>query len=126
MGILSLLLWTPAAGVLLLVFIPSQNTHAIRTLANIATAFAFLLSCGLVSLYDPHNASLQFSEYFPLNPNLGSTYALGIDGLSLPMLVLATLLTSIALLASFTISSSVKGYHICILLLEFGMLGNSQ
>jgi len=71
----------------------------------------------------PTQRSLQFSEYFPLNPNLGSAYALGIDGLSMPMLVLATLLTSIALLASFTISSSIKGYYICILLLEFGMLG---
>ncbi len=123
MGILSLLLWAPAFGVLLLAFIPGQNTNMIRTIANLFTTVAFLLSCWLVGLYDQHNAALQFSEYFPLNPDLGSAYALGIDGLSMPMLVLATLLTSIALLASFTISSSVKGYHICILLLEFGMLG---
>jgi NADH-quinone oxidoreductase subunit M len=123
MGILSLLLWTPAIGVLLLAVIPGHNIQIIRTIANLFTTLAFLLSCWLVSLYDQHNAVLQFSEYFPLNPDLGSAYALGIDGLSMPMLVLATLLTSIALLASFTISSSVKGYHICILLLEFGMLG---
>jgi NADH-quinone oxidoreductase subunit M len=123
MGILSLLLWTPAIGVFLLAFIPGQNTHIIRYSANLFTTLALFLSCWLVSSYDQHNPALQFSEYFPLNPDLGSAYALGIDGLSLPMLVLATLLTSIALLASFTISSSVKGYHICILLLEFGMLG---
>lgn len=123
MGILSLLLWTPAVGVLLLAFTPGQHTQIIRYIANLFTTLAFLLSCWLVSLYDQHDAALQFSEYFPLNPDLGSAYALGIDGLSMPMLVLATLLTSIALLASFTISSSVKGYHICILLLEFGMLG---
>ena len=123
MGILSLLLWTPAVGVLLLVFIPGQNIFLIRTIANLFTTLAFLLSCYLVGLYDQHNANLQFSEYFPLNPDLGSAYALGVDGLSMPMLVLATLLTSIALLASFTVSSTVKGYHICILLLEFGMLG---
>lgn len=123
MGILSLLLWTPAVGVLLLAFTPGQHTQIIRYIANLFTTLAFLLSCWLVSLYDQHDAALQFSEYFPLNPDLGSAYALGIDGLSMPMLVLATLLTSIALMASFTISSSVKGYHICILLLEFGMLG---
>ncbi|MDD2660692.1 MAG: NADH-quinone oxidoreductase subunit M [Methylococcales bacterium] len=123
MGILSLLLWTPAAGVLLLVFIPGRNIHIIRSIANLFTTLAFLLSCWLVNLYDQHNAALQFSEYFPLNPGLGSAYALGVDGISMPMLVLATLLTSITLLASFTLSSSVKGYHICILLLEFGMLG---
>ncbi len=123
MGILSLLLWTPAAGALLLAFTPGRNIKIIRYIANLFTTLAFLLSCGLVGLYDQHDAALQFGEYFPLNPVLGSAYALGVDGLSMPMLVLATLLTSIALLASFTIAHSVKGYHICILLLEFGMLG---
>ena len=123
MGILSLLLWTPAAGALLLAFTPSHNDKSIRIIANLFSTLSFLLSCWLVTLYNQQNSELQFSEYFPLNPNLGSAYALGIDGLSLPMLILATLLTSISLLASLTISSSIKGYHICILLLEFGMLG---
>ncbi|MDO9268501.1 MAG: NADH-quinone oxidoreductase subunit M [Methylobacter sp.] len=123
MGILSILLWTPAAGVLLLALISGQNIQLIRYIANLFTTIAFLLVCWLLSIYNAHDANLQFNEYFPLNPKLGSAYALGIDGLSMPMLVLATLLTSIALLASFSVSSSVKGYHICILLLEFGMLG---
>jgi NADH-quinone oxidoreductase subunit M len=123
MGILSLLLWTPAAGVLLLALTPSQHSQLIRYIAHLFAAIAFLLVCWLLHIYDSHDAQLQFNEYFPLNPKLGSAYALGIDGLSMPMLVLATLLTSIALLASFTLSSSIKGYHICLLLLEFGMLG---
>ena len=123
MGILSLLLWTPATGVLLLALTPSQHIQIIRYIAQLFSAIAFLLVCWLLHLYDTHDAQLQFNEYFPLNPRLGSAYALGIDGLSLPMLMLATLLTSIALLASLTISSSVKAYHISLLLLEFGMLG---
>jgi NADH-quinone oxidoreductase subunit M len=123
MGILSLLLWTPAMGVLLLAFIPGRQAGVIRYVAHLFTTLALLISGYVVGLFDQHDAALQFGEYFPLNPNLGSAYALGIDGLSMPMLVLATLLTSIALLASFPISSSIKGYHICILLLEFGMLG---
>jgi NADH-quinone oxidoreductase subunit M len=123
MGILSILLWTPAAGVLLLALTPGQHIQLIRYIAHLFAAIAFLLVCWLIHIYDAHDAQLQFNEYFPLNPKLGSAYALGIDGLSMPMLVLATLLTSIALLASFTVSSSVKGYHICLLLLEFGMLG---
>ncbi len=123
MGILSLLLWTPAVGVLLLALTPGQHSQLIRYIAHLFAAIAFLLVCWLLHLYDSHDAQLQFNEYFPLNPKLGSAYALGIDGLSMPMLVLATLLTSIALLASFTLSSSIKGYHICLLLLEFGMLG---
>ncbi len=123
MDILSTLLWTPAAGILALSLTPSRNTRIIRLTANLFTTLTLLLSCWLVIIYDQSNAGLQFSESILLNPKLGSYYALGIDGLSLPMLVLATLLTSIALLASFTISSGVKGYHISILLLEFGMLG---
>ena len=123
MGILSILLWTPAAGVLLLALTPGKNIQLIRYIANLFAAIALLLVCWLLSIYNAHDAELQFSEYFPLNPKLGSAYALGVDGLSMPMLAMATLLTSIALLASLTVSSSVKGYHICILLLEFGMLG---
>ncbi|MCX7097627.1 MAG: NADH-quinone oxidoreductase subunit M [Methylococcales bacterium] len=123
MGILSLLLWTPAVGVLLLAFIPGQHIRVIRLFGLVFTTLAFIISCYLVGCYDQQSAALQFSEYFPLNPDLGSAYALGIDGLSLPMLVLATLLTSIAMLASLSVSSSVKGYHICLLILEFGMLG---
>lgn len=123
MGILSVLLWTPAVGALLLASIPYQKVFIIRSIAHLTAAFVFLLSCWLLAGFDRQNSSLQFIEYFPLNPDLGSAYALGVDGLSMPMLVLATLLTSIALLASLSISSSVKGYHICVLLLEFGMLG---
>ncbi|HEY8219035.1 MAG TPA: NADH-quinone oxidoreductase subunit M, partial [Methylobacter sp.] len=123
MGILSILLWTPAAGVLLLALTPGQNVQLIRYIANLFTTIAFLLVCWLLSIYNAHDAGLQFSEYYPLNPKLGSAYALGIDGLSMPMLVLATLLTSIVLLVSGNVSTGIKGYHICILLLEFGMLG---
>ncbi|WAK02590.1 complex I subunit 4 family protein [Methylobacter sp. YRD-M1] len=123
MGILSILLWAPAIGAFLLALTPGQNTRIIRGLGNLFTTFVLLLSCWLAAHYDGHDAGLQFYEYFPLNPKLGSAYALGLDGLSMPMLVLATLLTSIALLASFSITSRVKGYYICMLLLEFGMLG---
>jgi NADH-quinone oxidoreductase subunit M len=123
MGILSLLLLTPAIGALTLSLMPGQDTKQIRLVANVFAAIAFLLSCWLVSIYDIHNGALQFEEQFVLNPKLGTAFALGVDGLSLPMVVLATLLTSIALLASFSITNSVKGYHISILMLEFGMVG---
>ncbi|MBK6959103.1 MAG: NADH-quinone oxidoreductase subunit M [Nitrosomonas sp.] len=123
MGILSLLLITPAIGALILALVPSQDTKQIRLAANIFAALSFLLSCWLVVMYDIHDGALQFEEQFVLNPKLGTAFALGVDGLSLPMVVLATLLTSIALLASFSIKNSVKGYYISILMLEFGMVG---
>ena len=103
MDILSLLLWTPALGVLFLVFTPAQKTQLIRLISLAFASLDFILSCWLLSRYDSHTASLQFKEYFPLNPDLGSAYALGVDGLSMPMLMLATLLTCIALLASLSL-----------------------
>jgi NADH-quinone oxidoreductase subunit M len=123
MGILSTLLWTPALGALLLTLVPNEKLYLVRPLALLFTGFTLLLSCLLTFNYNSTDSSLQFSEYLPLNPKFGSSYALGIDGLSLPMVVLATLLTCVALLASMNLTERVKGYHICLLLLEFGMLG---
>lgn len=123
MGILSAILWTPAIGALMVALISGRDADIARYFGNLFAGFTFLLTCYLLLHYDPHNAGLQFNEYFAINPKVGSAYALGVDGLSVPMVVLATLLTSIALLASSSIVVGVKGYHISILLTEFGMLG---
>lgn len=123
MGILSLLLLTPAIGILVLAVTPHQDTVRIRFIANSFAIIAFLISCWLIAIYNLQDNGIQFKEHFTLNAKLGTVIALGIDGLSLPMLALATLLTSIALLASFSITEKIKGYYISILLLEFGMLG---
>lgn len=123
MGILSVLLWAPAAGALLIAFFPAQNSRLIRWLAHGFAGLALALSCYLAIAYDRQNVDFQFNEYFPLNPKLGSAYALGVDGISVTLIVLAALLTSVALLASIPLKNRIKGYHICILLLEFGMLG---
>ena len=123
MAILSTLLSIPVCGALLLIVIPQDYSALIRSVANLITALALLTAIMVWQQFDPGNAAVQFSEFYPLNPKLGSAYALGVDGLSLPMLLLATLLSCVALLASFSIQESLKGYHICVLLLEFGMLG---
>lgn len=110
-------------GVLLLAPVSGQRHGLIRRISLVTTAGAFALACYLLFSFNATDSAMQFSEFYPLNPKLGSAYALGVDGLSMPMLILATLLSSIALLASFSIREGVKGYHICVLLLEFGMLG---
>jgi NADH-quinone oxidoreductase subunit M len=123
MGILSAILWTPAIGAFLLALIPDRDQEFTRSLGKLFSGITVLLTCYLLFGYDQRDAGLQFSEYFAINPKVGSAYALGVDGLSLPMVALATLLTLIALLASSNITKGVKGYHISILLTEFGMLG---
>jgi NADH-quinone oxidoreductase subunit M len=107
----------------MLVPVSGRNTGMIRLISNLATVLSLLLSCVVLAAFDAGDSALQMSEFYPLNPKLGSAYALGVDGLSMPLLLLATLLTTIALLASFNVNDGIKGYHICVLLLEFGMLG---
>lgn len=123
MGILSTLLLTPVLGILILALIPSKNTNQIRFTANLTALLAFLLSFWLVLNYDRSDGQIQFYEYFVFNPKLNTALALGVDGLSLPMVVLAALLTVIALLASFNIARNIKSYYVSILLLELGMMG---
>lgn len=123
METLSTLLLMPILGIALLALMPRSSTYLIRIMANLIAALVLLLSVQLVMNYNQLDGGMQFFEQFIFNPHLGSAFALGVDGLSLPMVVLSALLTSIALLASFNISSNVKSFHICILLLELGMLG---
>ncbi|MBS0497493.1 MAG: NADH-quinone oxidoreductase subunit M [Proteobacteria bacterium] len=123
MGILSTLLLTPVLGILILALIPSKNTSQIRFTANLIAILVFLLSLSLIFSYDRSDGQIQFYEYFVFNPKLNTALALGVDGLSLPMVVLAALLTLIALLASFNIAHNIKSYYVSILLLELGMLG---
>lgn len=123
MGTLSLLLWTPALGAFLLLMAPSANSFIIRLIANGSSTVCLGLAVVLLTRYNPQNGQLQFNEHFPLNPALGSAYTLGVDGLSLPLLLLTSLLASVTLLISHTINTGIKGYYICILLLEFGLFG---
>ncbi|MEQ1636168.1 MAG: NADH-quinone oxidoreductase subunit M [Methylococcales bacterium] len=123
MGILSLLLWTPAFGVLLLALTPAHYVPILRVISGGTAALTLLLAICVMVRYDAFNSALQFSELFILNSDLGNTYALGVDGLSLPMVLLTGLLTGTALLLSTGITEHIKTYHICILLLEFGLLG---
>jgi len=123
MGMLSLLLWTPAIGSLLLIWVPGKNFGQVRLIANLSAMAALFVSAWLLSQYAPHDPAMQFTEFFAINPALGSAYSLGIDGLSMPLLLLCTLLSSVAMLASLNLTTHVKAYHLCLLILEFGMLG---
>ena len=123
MHILSLILWTPFLGALALAFAPPERVRMIRGIAFAASGLALLLAWSLPWWFDTGTPTAQFAESHVWNPELGSYYALGVDGFSLPMLMLSTLLCVVALLASGSVKTRVKGYHAWLLALEFGMLG---
>ena len=123
MPLLTLLLLLPASGAALISVLPGQRVRIIQAIALSAAAAAMLLSWGLLSMFDPDMAGLQFFENVPWNPRLGTSYALGLDGFSLPMVLLATLLCFITLLASSSIRERAKWYFVLVLVLESAMLG---
>jgi len=84
----------------------------------------FLLSLLLYAGFDPASARIQFGERVSWIRAFGSSYLLGVDGISLPLVLLTTFLTPVAILASFSdIRSRVKAYMACMLLLEGAMVG---
>ena len=69
MGLLSLLLWTPALGSALLVLVPAHNIRLLRALSCLVTLTAMALSTWLTIDFNSHSGSLQFNEHLPLNPH---------------------------------------------------------
>ncbi|HEY8168273.1 MAG TPA: NADH-quinone oxidoreductase subunit M [Candidatus Limnocylindrales bacterium] len=124
---LTLILLAPLLGALIIAFLPRRYPDLIRGTALLAALVAFALSLALLSAFDPEATGVggfTFVESVPWIPSFGITYTLGIDGISLVLVVLTTLLTWISILASVRpITDRVKEYMISFLILEVGMLG---
>src|SRR5919199_252562 len=99
--LLSIVLFTPLAGALVLFFFPSTNATAIRWWANIASFIGFLVSLPLVFRFD-RAKDFQFVEKASWIPSIGASYHLGIDGLGLLLVMLTTLLGFLSILSSWT------------------------
>jgi len=120
--ILTGLLLIPLLGMLVILLLPKTSEGAIRTVATAATCVTLLLSLKLLTGFAPQQG-LQFQELHAWIPQLNIAYHLGVDGLSVPMVLLTTLLAFLACLASYGIPERQKEYFILYLLLEVGMLG---
>ncbi|MBF0369403.1 MAG: NADH-quinone oxidoreductase subunit M [Magnetococcales bacterium] len=120
---LTLLLAIPLFGAATLFFVPYQYRHLIRPLAVAFASVTLALAVGLLALYDTGASGLQLVESFHWNPRLGTYYALGLDGFSLPMVLLTALLCLIAILASGGIRNRIKAYYMLMLVLETAILG---
>lgn len=122
-GYLSALIVTPVIGAIAVGLMPKGNVRAVRLTALAFSVAAFLLSLTIAVQYDLGRAGLQFVERAPWIPSVGVSVFLAVDGLSLPMVVLTTMLTFAATLGSFGIEYRPKEYFILLLILEAGILG---
>jgi NADH-quinone oxidoreductase subunit M len=121
---LSIILFTPAIGALLILLMNKQNENAIKWVANITAFVGFLVSVPLWFWFDPNAADFQFVERAQWIPSVGAEYFLGVDGLSTLLILLTTMMGTIAVLSSWTaITERIKEYYIFLLLLQTGMLG---
>lgn len=121
--LLSLILFVPTIAALVMFFLPSGETKLLRWFALSASLIPFVLTLALWIKFDPNKTGFQFQEQYPWYEALNSSLHLGVDGISLTMVLLTTLLTPLAILASFSITDRVKPYMMLFLFLETGMLG---
>ena len=122
--LLSLVLWTPLAGLLVLLFLPGENKKLIRLWANVASFAGFLVSLPLAFRFQPGASGFQYVERADWIPSLGARYLIGMDGISLLLVMLTTLLGFLSILSSWNaIQEREKEYYCMFLLLQVGMIG---
>ena len=122
-NILSWLIWLPVVGMVVIAFIPRDKEETIKIIAGATTGFQFLLTLVLWNNFDSANGKMQFNEYAEWIPSFNIAYILGVDGLSLPMVVLTGLLFFLGVFVSWNTKKAVKGYFALFLLLDTGVMG---
>jgi NADH-quinone oxidoreductase subunit M len=124
MNILSLITFLPIIGVIILIFLNKDNPRLLKTVTFIVTIINFLISLPLFLDFKSTSSDMQFVESIPWIEQYGITYHVGIDGISLFLVLLTTLLSMISVLACWQdIQKKVKEFMICLLFLETGMIG---
>ncbi|MFH1524248.1 MAG: NADH-quinone oxidoreductase subunit M [Chloroflexota bacterium] len=123
---LILVTFFPLVGVLALLFIPSDKKNALRWTALLASLLTFGLSIWMLTQFDKTNPDLQLGFTLPWIQVAGwnISFAIGIDGLSILLVLLTSFLTPISILSTWTaVEERVKDFMIFFLLLEVGMTG---
>lgn len=121
--ILSITLFTPVLGAILIMLLPRDNEKNIKTVAAISTFISMLLSILVWAAYDRGQGGMQFIENIPWVADLGVTYALGVDGISIPMLLLTNLIGFSSVYASWKVADRVKEFFCLLLILITGVMG---
>ena len=124
-NILSILIWLPILGGILILSIGGdRNAQLARKIALGFSGGTFLLSLSLYADFDTTTASMQFVERYQWIESLHIQYFLGVDGISMPLIILTTLLTTIVVIAGWeVITKRVAQYMASFLIMEGLMIG---
>ena len=120
---LSIIVFLPILGAIIIALLPKADPRRIKLTAAAFTLVAFALSLVVFAMFDRSAEGAQFVQKVAWIPSINAQYFLGVDGLSLPMLILTTLLGFIAVLVSWRVNLRPREYFAALLFLETGILG---
>jgi NADH-quinone oxidoreductase subunit M len=121
-GLLSLLIWLPIAAGVLVLLLGDRNIVAGRWLALAATLATLALSVPLWTHFNTSTAALQFSETLPWIPRFHAYYALGVDGISMPLIVLTAFMTVPVVIAGWTVIQQRPAQYFAAFLIQEGLM----
>jgi len=121
--ILSWMTFFPVIGAVVITFVPKDRKEIVKTVAAASAAVPLILAVQLFMNFDRSVTGFQFVEHYEWIKNFNIEYFMGIDGLSVPMVLLTAFLSFLCIIASWNIDKAVKGYFALFLLLEAGMMG---
>ena len=123
-GILSLQIIIPLLGILTVMVIPKKESSLIKATAIGFSVATFIASTVMLGQFEIGPTGMQFQEKLSWIQEWGISYNVGVDGISLFLVALTTLLTPLALLSSWnSVKENIKGFLIAMLALEIGMIG---
>jgi len=123
LDLISIVTFLPLLGAIALLFFPREAERVMRTFSLMVSVVVFFLSLKLLYGFQPIG-EMQYVQSAPWVPAMGISYKVGIDGLSLFLVLLVTFLMPIAFLSTFeSIGERVKEFYFCMLLLETAMIG---
>ena len=126
LNLLSWVIFLPVIGLIVIALWPKPSQKAVKWTALIAALAAFAVSLAIFFMFDRSGSAIghmQFEEKIPWISAINVNYHLGVDGLSLPLVILMTFLGVISVLISWKIQLKPKQYFIWILMLESSILG---
>jgi len=120
--ILSVLIFLPLAGALLLLF--TKNDSICRNIALLVTSIVAILSLWLIFGFDKGSAQFQFGEHYNWISFLNINYTIGVDGISILLILMTTIIMPFCVLASWSyIKTRIQSFMICMLIMETAMVG---
>ncbi len=122
--LLSLVIWFPILGGVAVLFVGDENPGRAKALALTVAILSLLISIPLYTSFDPTTAAMQFQEFIPWIPALNANYHLGVDGFSMPLILLTAFMTLLVVIAGWeVVQYRIAQYMAALLIMEGLMIG---